>query len=143
MSIEAIPDDDSLLRYVKPKLVIRDPETNEVLGVWPNAFELREGEDGLSAAWIEFYKGDLASRLTQAVGVFRSVMDVRKSAMFVAGDVAAIKTACAQYNVAVRIVSEPEEGHAAHALVRRFRNDIPELQAELAEVAWCRLVPPG
>lgn len=146
LSVLPIPDSDNLLRHVKPGLVIRDVDTGEAIGVFPAAFELREKdgelEDGLSCAWLEFYQGGEIDRIDQAVAVFKTIMTVKKNSVFVAGDVAAIKEACAQHGVSVRIVSEPEDDHDAHALVRRYRNGIPELQNLLADQAWSKIVKP-
>ena len=52
-----VPDDHHVARYCNPQRIIIDPETQAILGVYPEAFELRtkEKETYLSAFWMESF----------------------------------------------------------------------------------------
>ena len=50
-----VPGADHIARYCNPQRVIRDPVTDEIGGVYPQAFELRPKEAYLSASWLESF----------------------------------------------------------------------------------------
>lgn len=56
-----VPNADNVARYCNPQMVIRDPETDELLGVFPQAFALRTriNETYLSLTWLEYFGRDL------------------------------------------------------------------------------------
>lgn len=137
-----VPDADTLVRYVKPSLVMRNPETGAVEGVFPDAFRLRAEDHGaLSCAWLEHYAGTRSEQLLASIAQFKVALSVKKSAVFAVGNAGAIKSACSKYDVGVRIVHAPEANHEAHAEVRRFQDQEEELLALLAEDAWSELHP--
>jgi hypothetical protein len=59
-----VPNADHVARYCNHQRVIRDPLTDEIKGVYPQAFALREKirdkgpETYLSASWLEFFGRD-------------------------------------------------------------------------------------
>ena len=61
-----IPSNDHVGRYCNPQRIIRDPSSQQVLGVFPEAFALRaeRNENYLSAHWME----KLAYGLTDQFG---------------------------------------------------------------------------
>lgn len=137
-----IPDEDALVRYIKPSLVDRDPETSEVRGIFPAAFRLRPEDDScLSSAWLEFYEGPRLDRIAASIAQFKVALAVKATAVFAIGNVAAVKAACQQYGVNVRVVHAPEDNHEAHSEVRRFVDSDDQLLLLLAEQAWNELVP--
>lgn len=140
MAITPIPDEDHLLRWVRNRSLIRDPETGQVNGVLADAFRLREGEDYLSALWCEYYAGGASEQSCSAVADFSNQISVKPKDRFVRGRVAEIKAVCALHGHAVRIVHEPVEGVPAHAAVRRYRDDNLEMLEALATEAWASLI---
>lgn len=52
-----VPSADHIARYCNHQRIIRDPITDEIRGVYPHAFALRERhkETYLSASWLEFF----------------------------------------------------------------------------------------
>ena len=59
-----VPNADHIARYCNHQRVIRDPLSDEIVGIYPQAFELREKlkdkspETYLSASWLEFFRRD-------------------------------------------------------------------------------------
>lgn len=55
-----VPSADHIARYCNHQRIIRDPITDEIKGVYPHAFALREPdkETYLSASWLEFFGKD-------------------------------------------------------------------------------------
>jgi hypothetical protein len=53
-----VPSADHIARYCNSQRVIRDPITDKINGVYPQAFELRPKETYLSASWFESFGRD-------------------------------------------------------------------------------------
>lgn len=105
-----------------------------------HAFELREGEGFLSANWLEYFDGGESDALAATAFAISQSRAVRSSHAFAIGNVAAIKAACSEFDVRVRIVHEPDAGNESHAAVRRFKDDDLELLELLAQDAWSRVI---
>lgn len=58
MTGTSLPEDDHVIRYVKPSLIDRD-------AVDGGAFLLRENETGLSVNWLEAFTGDKSFQISQ------------------------------------------------------------------------------
>lgn len=138
--VRPIADDQHLLRWVRNRSVIRDPNSGAVLGVFADAFRLRGKENYLSAVWLEFHSGTEAQQNATAVNEFSAVVSVKPKDCFVRGQVGRIKAACADHGIAIRVVHEPEPGLAAHAAVRRYSDTKSELLEALATEAWAEIV---
>ncbi|MGA2952736.1 MAG: hypothetical protein ABSD80_10930 [Caulobacteraceae bacterium] len=136
-----IPDSSDLLRYVKGKLLAKDPDTDDPVGFTPFAFELRDGEDHLSAAWPQFFDGTRDQVVDLAIHDVGQFVEIKANDRFALGVVGEIKTACADYGVHVRVVHDGE-GYRSHAAVRRYGNATLELQERLASVAWAEMIKP-
>ena len=132
------------MRHVTPARLRKD-ENGNVLGFIGPAFRLREGEEYLSAAWIEHAathsrEADIAA----TVEAFKaSGLTVRPSHRFAVGNVGRIREACATHRQKVRISHEPEHLFDAHASVRQFNSDNDELLELLAEEAWAEMCYPS
>lgn len=63
-----VPPEDHVARYCNPQRVIRDPNTNAIIGVFPQAFKLRPKikETYLSSHWMESFSPDVDTQF-QAV----------------------------------------------------------------------------
>jgi hypothetical protein len=135
-----IPNDDTLIRHVKPSAVDRDPVTDEIRGVFVGAFRLAEGDDYLSAGWIEFFTGSRAERISKSTAAFRLALTVRPRSAFVLGVVATIKEACMRFNQRIRVIHEPVADFDCHVAVRQFRDGDNRLLLLLAESAWAEIL---
>jgi hypothetical protein len=126
-----------------PYARVRRDEDDQVIGFLPQAFALREDEDYLSAAWIEFFKKPThLQNIHATLKAFAAALKVRKSARFALGNVGTIKAACKQHGQSVRISHEPLDGFDAHASVRQINTDDDQLLELLASEAWAEMHKP-
>jgi hypothetical protein len=68
-----VPDDDHVARHCNPQRVIRNPITRAIMGVFPQAFELRIkiNENYLSTHWMEFFTADTGTQFCAVVQALR------------------------------------------------------------------------
>src|SRR5688500_723456 len=98
-----LKNEDNVLRHVASGRLRRDSD-GVVIGCLPQAFEHREGEDYLSATWIEHFAGSPAQQRELAIQAMRNALTVGRNAAFVEGNVKAIHDACAERRVRIRIL---------------------------------------
>jgi hypothetical protein len=135
MAIKSLPDEDSVLRHVNSQLMERDGDT--VVGVLPQAFMLKPGEEYLSASWLEFFAGSRHERLVASVAATAKARTVKPSHGFAIGNVGVVKQACATFNQTIRVLHEPDGNpNPAYVAVRRYRSDDLQLLELLATEAW-------
>lgn len=139
MATVYLPDNDHVVRHVPANLVERDEETGVVIGVFPQAFALRDGEDYLSASWLEHFPGSRDERVRLTVAAFAAVRNVRPRQGIAIGCVEDVRQACAGYRLNVRFCHEPN-GNPAYTAVRRYRSESDELLELLSSEAWCDVV---
>ncbi|TGQ47620.1 hypothetical protein [Mesorhizobium sp. M00.F.Ca.ET.216.01.1.1] len=136
MAEDKIAEDHHLLRYVPFSKLRKADGTDDVIGLLPEAFALREGEPYLSVTWIEYFK-DQPDPVAAAVSAVRkSSLTVTKKSGFTKGKVSEIRSACKGRGHQIRIVHEPEPDNDAHAAVRRYPSDDLELFESLTTAAW-------
>lgn len=137
--VETLADEHHILRHVAPARLRKDA-AGKVLGVFYQAFELRPGEDYLSAAWVEFFGlDDNAANVAAAITDFKKNLKVKPTHRFVRGNVGVIREACKAHSQRVRISHEPVPNFDSHASVRQINTDGSELLELLAEEAWAEL----
>ena len=128
-----LPDTDHVMRYV-PWARLRKDENENVVGILPQAFELRPEEESLSVNWLEYFDGDRGNRIRNSVEMLRNTRNVGKKSAFGIGNVGKIKETCGANGVSVRIVYEPEANNLAHSAIRRLpRDDLVLLEALAAD----------
>lgn len=140
MATKYLPDDDHVVRHCASQLLIREGE--DVIGVFPQVFELREGEKYLSASWLEFFPGTKHERMKEVVAATNKARTVKRSHGFALGNVGAVKEACGSFALKVRIIHEPSNSNPnpAYTAVRGFKSDDAELLQLLAMDAWSELL---
>jgi len=142
MATTYIPADHSLLRYV-PFARLRRDEHDTVVGVLGAAFRLREGEDYLSATWMEFFAGSRQDQITKAVQAIRA-SDLKPTfkSGFAIGLVEEICSACESHRrrYSLRIIHEPQNDNEAHAAVRGWPRYEDELLELIADDVWNKVV---
>jgi hypothetical protein len=142
MAITYLPDKDHVVRYV-PWARLRKDEDNNVIGLLGAAFRLREGEEYLSATWVEFFEGEREENLGCAVRAIRaSDIDVRPQSGFAVGNVALIKARCLadKNRLKIRIIHEKADDNPAHAALRLWPRDNELLLELLAETDWAETI---
>jgi hypothetical protein len=75
---EDVPHKDHVARYCNPQRVIRDPNTNAIIGVFPQAFELRPKikESYLSTHWMESFAVDVDAQFQAVVAALRDKLKI-------------------------------------------------------------------
>ncbi|MER8506576.1 MULTISPECIES: hypothetical protein [unclassified Mesorhizobium] len=137
MKGDKIPDEDYLIRSVPFSKLRKADGTDEVIGVLPEAFVMRDVDSYLSANWLEHFAGSDQQKIIAAVHTLRkSSLKISSKSGFARGKVSDIRSACSTRGHSVRIVHEPEPDNDAHAAVRRYPRDELELFEVLATGAW-------
>jgi len=144
--VTTLADEHHILRFVPYARCEKDANDN-VIGFLPEAFELREGEEYLSAAWLEYFDAaDRAGRCAEAMIALKAqpAPKVGAKARFALGNVGEIRGACREHRQSVRISHEPVTDFDSHASVRQFQGASLELLALLATNTWSEmLLPPN
>lgn len=134
-----LPREDHVLRFVPPSRLHRDEDDN-VIGVLPQAFELRlhQDEKYLSVNWLEYFKGDFDSNIEATVSSFREsrkAINARmpKRSAFCIGNVGKVLDTCIACKFPkVRIVYEKQNSthNKSHSKIIR----LPENDADLLDL---------
>ncbi|PZV34337.1 hypothetical protein [Mesorhizobium kowhaii] len=137
MKGDKIPDEGHLIRSVPFSKLRKADGTDDVIGILPEAFAMRDVDSYLSATWLEHFAGSDQQKVTAAVHTLRnSSLKISPKSGFARGKAGDIRTACSARGHSVRIVHEPEPDNDAHAAVRRYPRDELELYEVLATGAW-------
>lgn len=131
-----LDEEDHIIRQVPSSRQVLDPETRELLGVSHNAFTLKEGEEYLSVAWLEYFDEDYPERLQRAVNQIRAQRSDRQSTVYWICQVSEVRRAMNGHKF--RAISEPIGDYKCHAALRRWPSDDPLLELLASEaVAEC------
>jgi len=100
-----VPSDHHVARYCNPQRVVRDPETEAIIGVFPEAFALRtdKQESYLSTNWMEAFGVDI-----NIDAQFRAVLIALRKKDFAARPTGAF----ARLNAGRVVAAGIERGHA-------------------------------
>lgn len=132
MTAAKLPPDNHVARYVRKRLLRRDEDGN-VLGVLPQAFELRDGETYLSITWLEHFSADYEQALIEVVAAIRRQLDVKPRDGFAMARVGKIFDVCGSFSSGVRVLHEPvvpeNTGHCALRGIQRGELELLELLA--------------
>lgn len=139
MTAKNIPDNDQIARYV-PWGKLRKDEDDNVIGIEYSAFQLREGEGGLSCTWMDYFNDEKGENIRHVVAANKRCLKVGPKSAFAIGVVGEIKSVCRSHNKKVRIIHDPVDGNQAHCEVRRLPADDKELLGALADTAWSEFV---
>jgi hypothetical protein len=133
-----LADEHCAVRHVPFQLIDRD-DNETVRGVFPQAFELRPGEEYLSACWLEYFDASYLGQLSAiAISISRTRKVTAKQA-FATGKVGDIKEACGEFGLKIRVIHEPNEDNPAYVAVRRYKSEDVELLSLLASNAWASI----
>lgn len=135
----ALPDPDHVVRHVSWNKLQKD-ENDNVLGFLPQAFALRENEDGLSVNWIEHFDGCHDERIAKTIQELRKTISVKPKSAFGISTVQAIKQTCRNTPKAIRVVYWPNDNNVTHSLIRHLPPDDSALLDALSKEAFNTLV---
>jgi len=137
---QSLPDDDHVLRHVPWQRLLRDGN-DKVLGFLPQAFQLRDGEESLSANWLENCDGTHSNKIQQTVSELRAAIKVGPKSAFGVAQVGKVKEVCKSNNRAhIRIVLAPTKSIASHVEIKELPRDDIQLLTMLATEAFIELV---
>jgi hypothetical protein len=135
-----LPDADHVLRYAGQNRLQRN-DSDDVIGLLPEAFRLGDGHDSLSVTWVEYFEGDCPERIIKAVQAFRRSMSTGRNSAFGMANVGVVKRLCHDHiGSAVRILHEPEKDNPAHAAIHRYPRGDEVLMELLASEAICQII---
>ena len=139
MAIKYLSNEHHVVRHVTNALVDWDEQTGAINGIFPQAFELKEKDEGyLSACWREFFDGTKLQQLAGTAAFLGKTRKVTNKQAFVCGRVSDVKEACLEYGQKIRVTHEPDpEENLAYAAIRRYQSDNMALLDLLATEAWC------
>jgi hypothetical protein len=143
MAITSLSDDHHVVRHIPYTLVDWDEQTGAIKGIFPQAFELKEKDEGyLSASWREFFGGAKLRQLAGIAAFLGKTRKVTSKQAFACGRVGDVKAACLEHGQKIRVTYEPDpDENLACAAIRRYQSDNLELLDLLAQKAWCDITP--
>ncbi|HXT08513.1 MAG TPA: hypothetical protein VN715_16465 [Roseiarcus sp.] len=102
-----VPSQDHVARYCNPQRVKRDPKTRTIIGVFPQAFELRPQmtppEEYLSTYWMEAFSRELSDQYRGALAALKRKRGLAPLGVFARLNVGAILTAGMQRSLPIRV----------------------------------------
>lgn len=132
-----LPDEDHVMRHVSNKRLLRDENGNAIGGFLPQAFELRDEEDGLSVNWLEYFNGSHQQNIEASIQTFRTTRRIGKTSAFGISAVKKIQDVCAEHGAnKVRVVSRPSKKNKSHSTIIRIPRDNLDLSQSLAVNAF-------
>lgn len=134
-----LPDQDHVARHI-PWARLRKDENDNILGILPQAFELRPQEPSLSVNWLEYFDGDQKTRLHETVKAIRASRNIGKKSAFGIGNVGKVKAICHEYDTRTRIVYAPGNNNPAHSEIRYLPRENLALFLAIAEDAFIDMV---
>lgn len=134
-----LPSTDHVARHV-PWARLRKDEDDNVLGLLPQAFQLRPNELGLSVNWLEHYPGDHKARIQAVVSNLRANLDIRPKSVFGIGNVGTLEICRDDNGTPVKILYAPTKGIPSHALIKDIHQDDLALLSLIAEDVFKELV---
>lgn len=144
MSRRQLNDAHHLMRWVSHEKLEYDPDTFEIKGIMPIAFQVRPQDKGkLSTHWIEYFEG------IQSEQVIRSARDLggrvhasrKKGGAFAIGNVAMIKQDGIDGGGShIEATLSNWKANPAHAEVTGVAADDLTLQMLLATNSWSKLL---
>lgn len=128
-----LPDDDHVMRHVPYKKLLKDEDGTPIGGFLPQAFELREDENGLSVNWLEYFECTHQDNIEASVQKFRDTRSIGKTSAFGISSVGRIQDVCADHNEdKVRVLLDEIEENKSHSIIIRLPRDNMDLFESLA-----------
>lgn len=128
-----IPDEHEIVRHVPYQRIIFDEQEN-IVGIFPQAYALREDETQLSVDWLDYYEGTKDEKLKAALQGLQASKSIGKKSALASGNVLTIKTVAKEASsLSLRISYAPSEANKAHSLVHNINNNELQLLQALAD----------
>lgn len=130
---DLIPDEHEIVRHVPYQKIIFDEQGN-IVGIFPQAYELRKDETHLSVDWLDYYAGTRDEKIKAVLQGLRASKNIGKKSALTLGNVLTIKTVARNASdVGLRVSYAPNGANKAHSLVHNIKNDELQLLEALAK----------
>jgi hypothetical protein len=134
-----LPATDHVVRHV-PWTRLRKDEEDNVLGLLPEAFQLRPEELGLSVNWLEYYPGNRGDQIKAVAKDIRSGRGIGPKSGFAIGNVGTLCTSCKDYGAPLKVVFSPTKRLLSHSLIKNLRDDDLALLSLIAEDVFVEFI---
>lgn len=118
-------------RHCRNRHIIRDSEGRPI-GVFGDAFALRENETYLSTGWVEFFRGNRAEQLSQVRNAMAGGREIKGKDGLAVMNAGRIVEAGRTRSVRLRVLHEPKSDNPAYAAIRGVPREHHELFEALA-----------
>ncbi len=144
MTRRPLADVNHVLRWASHEKLTHDPESGEIDGFQPTAFQVRPVDRGsLSTHWVEYFGGMRQEQIREAARDLgkRVKTDKTKGGAFAIGNVGKIKEeGLRQSNVEIEATLSGWSNNPAHTEVAGVPLDDLALQMLLATSSWSEFV---
>lgn len=127
-----IPNEDDVVRHIHhKKLAFND--NGEIIGIFPQAFEMRPNESTLSVSWLDCFLGTKEEKLQQTLVSLKKVLDVKPRNGMAIANVGLLKEIAKQQSeISLRIAYAPTKLDIAHSEIHHLRRDDDALAEVMA-----------
>lgn len=141
-----LDDDDTLVRHIPKNRLRVDGETNQVVGILPQAFALRPAtatkpkEEWLSSWFLETFGRSCPANVFDCVNNAREQRDCRRGDAFATANVAELRETCRLHGALVKITHEPNAKDKAYATIRDYDACEQAMLEAIASGPWRNLI---
>jgi len=130
---DSLPATDTLGKHCQPKELEQGEDENGTvisIGVLGSAFI--PDEDGLSMGWLEYYKGDRDSQLSQLIECLSAQRTVRKSHKLALIKIQNLIATGIRNHKNIEVKHDPLTGYESHSLITGYDSNDSELMEMIA-----------
>jgi hypothetical protein len=118
-----IPNEDDVVRHIHHKKIAFNDD-GKIIGIFPQAFELRPNESTLSVSWLDCFAGTKEEKLKQTLASLEKVLDVgSKNGMAIASVGLLKDIAKQQSEIELRVAYAPTKLDIAHSEIHHLKRD--------------------
>ena len=135
-----LPGADHVIRHIPVKHLIYNDD-GEVVDFYPQAFELRPGEDHLSVNWIQYFDNDFNKGLIKTVHSTRKARKIGSHTFFAVANIQTIKNVFISNSLKPRIAYWPiSKTNPSHSGIFHINNELEFLQ-NIQKLAFTKHIP--
>lgn len=121
---QRLPSNNHVLRHIKSKSVIYDPETGHINGCHEDAWCYREvDKEKLSVMWAEFFSGATFESIGLAIKAFSSRFTTRKADVFSISSVGSTVDIAKAAGYRIKVIFTPTRTNPTHSSITGGKPD--------------------
>jgi hypothetical protein len=140
---ELIVDSHNVVRYLKPRFLIRDDFDEDIISIFSQAFELRPNEEFLSVNWLEYFelpnKKDALKLIINDLKA--SNLPVGSKGALAIANISKIKSIGKDRKTKIRVEYRPNNLNKSHSRVFNIQNEDLEMLDLLSREAFSEIIP--